>query len=165
MSALRALLAMLTIVPFVLLSGLALAQEGQPHSVELSGPNFQTVKLTTEVLAKLPTVEKEVTFKTSGGTSTGKFIGVLLWDIFQANKALDAFGHNKELLHTFLVVSADNYQIAFSIGEIAPDFGNAPIMLATAMDGKPIDKGFRIIVPGDTRGSRNVREVARIELK
>jgi hypothetical protein len=62
------------------------------------------------------------------------------------------------------VTGRDGYQIAFSVGEIHPEFGNTPMMIATEVDGKPFADGLRIIVPGDKRGARNVRQVVKIEL-
>jgi len=122
------------------------------------------ISITIQSLTALPSVEADVTFKTSKGASSGHYKGVLIWDLFKANHVLDDLGHNAELRKTFTVVASDGYEIAFSIGEIHPDFGNTAIMLATEVDGRPFTKGFRIVVPGDTRGARDVRDVTRIEL-
>ena len=85
--------------------------------------------------------------------------------LLKANKALDGLPKNGELKKTFLVVAKDDYQIAFSVGEIHPEFGNTPLMIATEVDGKPIEGGPRIIVPGDKRGARAVQEIVKIELR
>lgn len=68
---------------------------------------------------------------------------------------------------TFLVTGRDGYAIAFSVGEISPDFGNTLIMVALSVDGKPLraDEGLRLMVPGDKRGARSVRDVVKIELR
>ena len=58
----------------------------------------------------------------------------------------------------------DGHQVAFSVGAIAPEFGNTPVMLAVEQDGKPMADGLRVVVPGDTRGARNIRDVTAIEL-
>jgi hypothetical protein len=39
------------------------------------------------------------------------------------------------------------------------------MMVATEVDGKPFADGLQVIVPGDQRGARNVREVVKIELR
>lgn len=65
------------------------------------------------------------------------------------------------------MTAEDGYRIAFSIGEIAPDFGNRAILIATERDGKPLapDEGLRLVVPGDARGARSVKGVVSIEVK
>ncbi len=143
----------------------AAAQYAGPLKAELTGISPAPIMLTPDSLAGLPPVEMEVTFQTSKGPSSGRYHGVLLWDVFQANKAFDGLDHNGELAKTFAVTAADGYVIAFSVGEIHPDFGNTPVILADTVDGKPVGNGFRIVVPGDTRGARNVRDVVGIELR
>jgi hypothetical protein len=142
------------------------AQEAAPRldTVELDGVGAAPIVLTPETLSGLPVIEQDVTFQTSKGPSSGHYKGVLFWDVLKANKAFDGLGHNEELTRTFMVTGRDGYRIAFSVGEIHPDFGNAAMMVATEVDGKPFADGLRIIVPGDKRGARNVREVVRIEL-
>jgi hypothetical protein len=53
------------------------------------------------------------------------------------------------------------------MGEISPEFGNKAIMIADRVDGKvlTLQDGFRLIVPGDKRGARSVRDVAKIEVR
>jgi len=134
-------------------------------TIELTGGATSPIALTPEMLAGLPQVEQDVTFQTSKGPSSGHYKGVLFWEVLKANKALDGLQRNGELAKTFLVTAKDDYQIAFSVGEIHPEFGNTPLMIATEVDGKPIEDGPRIVVPGDTRGARAVQKVVKIELR
>lgn len=133
--------------------------------IALSGIGPEAITLTPESIAGLPPIEMDVTYQTSRGTSGRRFAGVLFWDVLQAQGAFEGMEHNAELAKTFAVSAADDYVIAFSVGEIHPDFGNTPMILADKLDGKPFEGGFRIIVPGDTRGARNVRDVVGIELR
>lgn len=149
----------------VLFSLPAVAQYAGPLKAELAGIGSRPIVLTPDALAALAPVEMDVTFQTSKGPSTGRYKGVLFWDVLEANKAFEGMEHNAELAKTFVVTASDDYVIAFSVGEIHPDFGNTPMMLADSVDGKPFEGGFRIIVPGDTRGARNVRDVVSIELR
>lgn len=123
------------------------------------------VALSLEQLSKLPQIDQEVTFKTSKGVSTARYKGPLLWEVLKAAKALDGLGHNKELAKTLLVTASDDYQIAFSVGELSPDFGNAVILLALETDGKPMPDGYRIVAQGDKRGARAVHDIVKIEVK
>ena len=106
-----------------------------------------------------------MTFETSKGPATRHYKGVLFWDVLQANRALDGLKPGDQLRRTFLVSVKDDYQIAFSIGEIHPDFGNMPLILVTVVDGKRLEGSWRLVAPGDKRGARAVYEVTRIELR
>ncbi len=150
------LLALLTMAPSV---------RAQEPAVEIVGIGSAPIRLTPQALAAVPVAERDVTFDTSKGPATRHYKGVLLWDVLQANKALDGLKPAEQLKKTFLVSAKDGYQIAFSIGEIHPDFGNLPLILVTAMDGKPLESGWRLVAPGDKRGARAVYEVVKIELR
>lgn len=150
------LLALLTAAP---------ALRAQEPAVELTGIGPAPIRLSSQSLAALPVAEREVTFETSKGPATRRYKGVLLWDVLQANKALDGLKPVEQLKKTFVVSAKDGYQIAFSIGEIHPDFGNLPLILVSAVDGKPLDGGWRLVAPGDKRGARAVYEVVKVELR
>lgn len=134
-------------------------------AVALTGIGSGPIQLTPQSLAALPVAEREVAFETSKGPATRRYKGVLLWDVLQANKALDGLKPAEQLKKTFLVSARDGYQIAFSVGEIHPDFGNLPLLLVSAVDGKALDGGWRLVAPGDKRGARAVYEVVKIELR
>lgn len=117
------------------------ALRAQEPPVELTGIGSAPIRLSTQSLAALPVVEREVTFETSKGPATRRYKGVLLWDVLQANKAFDGLKPVEQLKKIFLVSAKDGYQIAFSVGEIHPNFGNLPLILVSAVDGKPLDGG------------------------
>ena len=51
-------------------------------------------------------------------------------------------------------------------GEIAPDFGAEPAMIACQRDGAPLGgTGFRLVIPGDKHGGRSVRDVTAITIE
>ncbi|MGO4174121.1 hypothetical protein [Bosea sp. TAF32] len=152
----------LLILLAILTAPLARAQE---PALELAGIGAAAIRLSPGSLASLPAVERDVTFETSKGPATHRYKGVLFWDVLQANKALDGLKPADQLRKTFLVSAKDGYQIAFSIGEIHPDFGGLPLILVTAVDGRPLDGGWRLVAPGDKRGARAVFEVTKIELR
>jgi DMSO/TMAO reductase YedYZ molybdopterin-dependent catalytic subunit len=64
------------------------------------------------------------------------------------------------------VTAADGYQVVFSAGELDPAFGNTQVILAEQKDGQPLikDGPYRLVVPGDKRAARWVRNVATIEV-
>ena len=64
------------------------------------------------------------------------------------------------------VTGADGDTASVALAELAPQFAGHPIQLALAMNGTPLrDQSVRLIVPGDRRGGRSVREVVRIALE
>lgn len=142
----------------------AQAQTASPPALEISGAG-RTVTLTPADLAKLPQVEQTVSFQSSKGVSTARYKGPLLWEVLQASRMLDGLERNKELAKTLMVTASDDYQIAFSVGELAPEFGNATILLALETDGKPLADGLRIVAQGDKRGARAIHHIVGIELR
>ena len=66
-----------------------------------------------------------------------------------------------------LVRGADGYQAAVSAAAVAMDPKGLKFLLALDRDGKPLDKGqgpVRLIVPGDPKHARWVKDVASVRL-
>ena len=143
----------------------ATAQEAL--GIEITGNAVATGIVTPDELSRLPAIEQDVRYQTSKGEESGRYKGPLLWSILKARGIADLPGHNAQLKHSFVVEGRDGYRIVFSVGEIDPDFGNAPIQLATERDGKAIvpRESYRLVVPGDKRGARYVRDVVKIEVQ
>lgn len=142
----------------------AMGQSAKPEAIEFAGAG-SPIALKVDALKALPQVERTISFKTSKGQKTATYKGPLLWNVVQSTKALEGLGHNGELAKALLATADDGYQILYSIGEIAPDFGNATIILALEVDGKPLPQGFEIVVQGDKRGARALHNINRIELR
>ncbi len=149
------------------LSSVAMGQDAQPHGIEITGVAITTGAMSSDELSALPAVEQEVRYQTSNGEEHGRYTGPLLWTILQSRGIADLPGHNAQLKHSFVVEGRDGYRVVFSVGEIDPDFGNVPIQLATGRDGEPIAnaEGYKLVVPGDKRGARYVRDVVKIEVQ
>ncbi|HEY4191455.1 MAG TPA: hypothetical protein VGM46_02315 [Mesorhizobium sp.] len=145
--------------------GLAAAGPAAAQGIEISSAKGAVISISAASLAKLPGIEQDARFQTAKGVSNGHYKGALLWDVLKANGAIAETGHHDDLRQVFAVIGRDGYRIDFSVGEIAPEFGNKPMMIATDVDGKPIADGFRLVVPGDRLGARNVRDVVRIEIR
>ena len=72
------------------------------------------------------------------------------------------------LTQTVVVRAGDGYEVAFSLCELDPGQGNAPVNMATHGDGQaisPADGPFRVIVANDKRPVRAVRMATSIRLK
>lgn len=132
-------------------------------TVTLTAPGVETVALTPESLAAMPMLDQQISFQSAKGPESAIYRGVLLWYVLSTSTSVED-DVKSSLRQTVLVSARDGHQVAFSVGEIAPEFGNTPVMLAVEQDGKPMADGLRVVVPGDTRGARNIRDVTAIEL-
>jgi DMSO/TMAO reductase YedYZ molybdopterin-dependent catalytic subunit len=133
-------------------------------TLSIGGQVAHPLKLSADDLKQLPPTELDVTFETSHGPEKGHFTGALLWTVLNQAQLTDTKGKHPDLHHTLLATATDDYVLAFSFGEIDPDFGNKPVIVAYARDGKPLD-GLRLIVPGDKLGARDIRDVVKIEVR
>lgn len=122
------------------------------------------IALTPEELAALPATEATTSFLSSRGYVAAHYKGALLWDLLEAHGVVGE-DVKAALRHTVLVSAADGHAVAFSVGELAPDFGNRPVILAWEVDGAPSEGGLRMVAPGDTRGARHVKQVSAIEYR
>jgi molybdate transport system substrate-binding protein len=118
-----------------------------------------------ERVAALPRLTQRVGFMTGHGEQQSDWSGPLLWDVLVASGAIDP-GKPVDQVHLVVhVTGADGYVAAVALAEIAPQFANRPIQVADQMNGAPLpDRALRLIVPGDRRGGRSVRDVVRIDI-
>lgn len=137
-------------------------------SVTVDGQVLNPLTLTAADLAANYSVQTvEATYLSGSETVTRTFTGALLWQVISAAQPnFNADQHNDKL-STYLVISAaDGYQAVIAWGEIDPEFGNQPVLLAYEEDGAPIGEGvLRLVVPNDVRGGRYVTGVANISLR
>jgi DMSO/TMAO reductase YedYZ molybdopterin-dependent catalytic subunit len=119
-------------------------------------------------LAGMAQVTLPVTYGSGQGVESGVFTGPRLLDVLDAAGGPQfPSGRNAKLRTYVLATGADGYQAAIAWGEIDPDFGAQPILVAWQRDGQPLGEGqgiARIVVPDDKRGGRHVATVTRIEV-
>jgi hypothetical protein len=143
----------------VLAGGAGAADPG----IDVGGHAEHALHLTASDLKALPQASADVSFETGHGQQSGHYTGALLWDVVQKAGIADAPGAKAKhhLQHAVLVTGRDGYEVAVAIGEIDPDFENKTVLLVD--DGA--EQGIRLIVPGDKKGGRAVRDVVRIEIE
>jgi DMSO/TMAO reductase YedYZ molybdopterin-dependent catalytic subunit len=149
------------VVAAVLLAGAAAAQS---PSLTLDGKVKQPQHFALDDLKKLPAQHADVTYQTDRGPMTANFTGVLLWSLIEAAGGLDDSEKNAAVHHAIRITAKDGYVMVTSTGEIAPDLGGKPALVAYERDGKPLED-FRIVMPGDKHGARNVRDVVTITVE
>ena len=133
----------------------------QTPVLSLEGKVKQPQHWTLDDLKKMQADHADVTYQTDRGPVAAHFSGVLLWSLIAAAGGIDDDSKGAELRHAIRITAKDGYVVVTSTGEIAPDFGGKSVLVAYERDGKPLD-GFRIVMPGDKHGGRNVRDVTTI---
>ena len=112
-------------------------------------------------LSAMPVASVSISY----GSSNSTYTGVLVWDLLKKAELIPGEGKNAALRHTLLITAANGYAVAVALGELDPSYGNKQVMLAyRSTDGSASFDHLRLLVPGDVRGGRAVRDVAKIEV-
>jgi DMSO/TMAO reductase YedYZ molybdopterin-dependent catalytic subunit len=145
------------------LAGTMPADDVPADAVTVTGPGGTAARIGADALAALPRVSTTVAYETDAGPRRVAFEGPLLWDVLVKAGAVDPAAPRKQVRQIVLLEGRDRYTAALALGELAPDFEGKQVILADRMDGAALPpEHWRIVVPGDRRGGRNVRDVARI---
>lgn len=150
---------------FLTLAALAPLAAGptQAQDLRLSGPTGETT-LTAASLADLP--RQTLPLTAHGGTRV--YEGPTLVSVLERLDAPLGSRLRGEALKTYVVVrAADGYVVVFSLAEIDPAMSPTAAILADSSDGEPLDADegpLRLVVQGDARPARSVRQVTEIEL-
>lgn len=143
----RLVLAVLALLAF------APAARAQTVTVEMEG---RSRVLDAAALAALPATTASV--ERSGTRVT--YTGPLLWQVLAAGGAAPEYALAARL--ALLVTASDGYTAVLSLGEIAPELGNRPVLLGLSADDASIGSFPRIVLPAERRGARGVRDVIRL---
>lgn len=148
-----------------LCAALVSGQTPAPAPLVVSGDIPSPVTLTADDIAKMP--HETVTIPDQDGTKVD-YQGVPLREILKrAGAPLGKELRGKALTTYILAKAHDGYQVIFTIGEIAPEFGNASILVADQRDGKPLfgyQGPLRLVCPNDKAGARSVRMLETLEV-
>lgn len=129
--------------------------------VTMTGTIKTPLTLDNAMLSAMPVASVSMSY----GTSNTTYTGVLVWDLLQKAELVAGDGKNPELRHTLLITATNGYAVAVALGELDPSYGNKQVMLAyRSTDGSASFDHLRLLVPGDVRGGRAVRDVAKIEV-
>jgi molybdopterin-dependent oxidoreductase-like protein protein len=118
---------------------------------------------TPETLAKLP--HKTVQVYNEHAKANQSYSGVLLTDLLTRLGVPDK-PHGKEFRLYLIAQGSDGYEVVYSVGEVTPDVHDATILVADAMDGKPIAASgpLQLIATGEKRPARWVRNLVEIRV-
>lgn len=121
--------------------------------------------ISPERVGALKPITQTVAFATEHGERQAEWTGPLLWDVLLASGAIGSMKPTDQVRAVVRVTGADGYSATIALAEIAPQFAGRPIQLADHMNGTPVaGRALRLVVPGDRRGGRSVRDVIRIDI-
>ena len=166
------------IIAFALLGGLAapaIAQDAASpvtaDSIEILGDVTHPGTWSIADLQALPTETVEADYQTDTGEQQHhSFTGARLWDVLQLTVSPDdPPGQAMSPLTSYLVLRAkDGYFVVFSLGEIAPDYGDQPYLLIWEIDGQPlsdVQRPLMLVAPGDHTDGRFIYGITSIEVR
>jgi len=97
------------------------------------------------------------------------YSGVRLSDLLaKIGAPLGSELHGKALADYVVATGSDGYKAVLALAEVEPTFHPGEVIVADAMDGKPLDAHsgpFKLVVTEDKRPARSVRNLVSIELK
>jgi hypothetical protein len=127
----------------------------------------QQTGITLDALKALP--HKTVTVHNPHENADETYAGVPLIDLLKqvgAPTGKDVRG--KALAEYVVATGSDGYKAVLALAEIEPDFHPGDVLVADAMNGKPLDAKvgpFRLLVTDDKRPARSVRNLVSVELR
>lgn len=159
-----------------LISGFLLAAIGlsaqQPatspaDSLLIITPHHEPWRVSAADLKAMPHVT--VTIHNSHTNADETYTGVRLADLLAKMGAqLGDQLRGKALSNYVVATGSDGYAVVLALGEIDPSFHPGEIIVADAMDRKPLDAHsgpFKLVVTEDKRPARSVRNLVSVELK
>lgn len=130
-------------------------------SVRLAGDVSSPATLTLADLQAFPPITQTVSYRAGQTPQTRTYTGASLWSVVtSAGITNDTSIHNSLLNYYVVATGTDGYRVVYSAGELMPDFGNLPSIVAYAetvngSSGPLGAEGFaRTTAPGDGRGGR-----------
>jgi DMSO/TMAO reductase YedYZ molybdopterin-dependent catalytic subunit len=155
--------------------GNATAARGTPASpapawsIEISGEVATPGPLTLADIQALPAETVEVAYRMDDGTEVEhSYTGARYWDVLQLAGPRIEPDMPQSSLRMYLVLTAtDGYVVVLSMGEIDPEFGGHPYLLAWAEDGQPLpaERGhLMLVLPGDRSEGRYIWSLVSIEV-
>jgi DMSO/TMAO reductase YedYZ molybdopterin-dependent catalytic subunit len=134
-------------------------------SLQLVVPGGATISIGRATLASLPHTQVSAAVHGEPPTLWSGAPLIEILHLADAPQAKQLRGH--EMTKIARVTGADGYQVVFSLTELDADFSNTTVILGDQHNGKPLstdDGPFRLVVPGDKRAARWVRNVRSIEV-
>jgi hypothetical protein len=136
-----------------------------PATITVTGIGGTSATLIASDLSKLP----QQTVKTMDHGTPATFEGVLLTDVLaKVDLPLGEKFRSTGASYYMVVEAKDGYRAVFAWAELDSTFMDKPVYVVTSRDGKPLsekDGPFELVVPGEKRSARWVRQVTALKIK
>jgi hypothetical protein len=118
---------------------------------------------TPAILAALP--HKAITVFNAHVKANQTYSGVELIDLLKP-LGVPEKPHGKDFRIYLIAEGSDGYQVVYSLGEVNPDVHDATVLVADAMDGKPLGAAgpLQLVATGEKRAARWVRNLVAIRV-
>jgi hypothetical protein len=140
------------------------AQAGPPPSPAPLVPFHIDINAST--LAGLP--RRTISATDEHGT-TNSYSGVALHDLLVRQGVPTNMAVRGRAMMAYVVVgAADNYHVLFTLPELDPSYTDRVTLIAESRDGQPFTGSagpYRLIVPGEKREARWVRQVTEVNFE
>jgi hypothetical protein len=134
-------------------------------TLSVAGDVRTPLSITAAELKEMPRTTVDV--KDEDGR-TVKYEGVLVGELLKRAGATLGSDMRGNAMTTYVLASAsDGYQVLFSLAELDPAFTSSQVIVADALDGKPLfayQGPFRIVSPKDARPARSIRMLQRLDV-
>ncbi len=136
----------------------------QAGALLVVAPDGRSVTLSLAELEHMPSVTVSLLREHERGASTA-YAGPLLWAVLDRAGAVGQGG--RERVHQVVTVTGrDGYTVVLAVAELDPEFEGKSVIVAISADGKPIGAGeLRLVVPGDKRAGRSVRDPTKVAVR
>ena len=144
----------------------AASVHAQPTApLEVRRPDGSSVTLSATQLAALPRVSGTASAHGNSFAFEGSELRAVLR--LAGVTPVDSL-HGAQLRRVVLFVGADGYSALIALSDLDASIGGRRVILVDREDGKPLPEKLgprRIIIEGDRRPSRWVRQVVRVEVR
>lgn len=145
---------------------LFLIKNTSAQTLTVSGEVTKPLTLQAAEFKAMP--RAEVTGKDRDGKEH-RYAGVPLVEVLRAaGVTLGGELRGENLMKYVVVKAVDGYEVLFALPELDADFATRTILLADTADGAPLPAGvgpYRVVVPGEKKPARWIREVKAIEVR
>lgn len=135
------------------------------QSINVTGQGITPITFTKGMIADMKQV---VVMAKAHDGAVHRYSGVSIADLLtKAGVLLGDSAKRKTVTSYIIVTAADNYKAIYAMTEIDPLFASRTIILASREDKKPLkgeDSPFQMVVPGEKKHARWVRQVTGIEV-
>lgn len=149
----------------VLMITLTYTLNTQAQSIAISGEGITPITITKGMFADM---KQAVIMAKAHDEKVHRYSGVTLANLLTKAGVILGDSAKKHTVTSYIIVTAaDNYKAIYTLAEIDPLFASRSIIVADREDRKALpteDGPFQIIVPGEKKHGRWIRQVTGIEV-